>query len=102
MKAHIILILLVLAGIFTACSSEPQYEKGNFPGKYREMSEEERQLIQEERQQIAITACAEKGEGESCVTENQRGDVEGSCQIQEDNLICVFDGQGKSEGLQSE
>ena len=102
MKTYIIPILLILVVVFTACSSEPQYERGNLQGRYNEMSEEERLQTQEEREQVSIAACTEKIEGEICITENQRGDVEGTCQFQEDNLICMFDRQDRSEGIQRE
>ena len=47
----------------------------------------------EERQQIAIEACEGRKEGDKCILENPRGEMEGTCQKIDDNLACNFDRQ---------
>ena len=53
------------------------------------MSEEERRQIFEERQQKAIESCQDKNEDDSCMISSPRGEIEGSCKIQDENLMCL-------------
>ena len=53
-------------------------------------NEEQRQQMFEEMQQKSIEACAGKTESENCQIEGFRGIMEGTCETQEENLICRF------------
>jgi hypothetical protein len=53
------------------------------------LTEEQRQQMINERQQLAISACQNKMENDSCVMQGQRGNFTGTCKIQENLLICI-------------
>ena len=54
-----------------------------------DLSEDERQQMMQERQQIAIDACMEKAEGDECLIESPRGEMKGECIIRNENLMCI-------------
>ncbi len=89
MKRMILLMvfLMVYVVIFSGCSDRPDFRDGQF-GRGANITEEQRQQMFEERQQKAIEACQEKNEGDGCILESPRGDIEGNCKILDENLIC--------------
>jgi hypothetical protein len=62
---------------------------GGMPGAPGNMTEEERQQMFEERQQMMIDSCQGKNEGDSCQFESPMGDMEGTCMVMEENLVCT-------------
>ena len=62
------------------------------------ISNEERQAMIKERQQDMIEACNGKNEGDACTMESRMREMEGTCKIMEENLICMMDMPDRSMG----
>ena len=99
-----IIILFLLSIIIAGCLNEQKSGFvqrrgdfpagwGRFPGDISNLTEEQRQQMFEERQQISIEACKDKSEGESCMLESPRAEMEGVCEMGEENLVCTFSQQ---------
>jgi hypothetical protein len=54
------------------------------------LSDEERQKLMQEREKSAIDACNGKADGDSCTIQNSVGEISGTCNMQQDNLICIL------------
>jgi hypothetical protein len=72
----------------------------NGSGRFGNMTEAERQALMEERLQQGKEACAGKAEGDTCTTPSPRGDQEGTCTLQDANLICRGQMGGQREPRQ--
>ena len=68
------------------CSSDKNidYEQGRGLD-----STEEGQKMFEQRQQKLIEACKDKIEGDTCILEGQIEEIEGKCEVENDNLLCA-------------
>jgi hypothetical protein len=53
------------------------------------ITEEQRQQLFEERQRQAIEVCQGKNEGDSCIYESPRGEIQGACKIMNNSLACT-------------
>ena len=115
-KSKILIIILIVVSIFiSACSNENEFRgrrfnpeerrgfMGNLSDEERQrmmeersfrgnMSEEERQQMFEERQKMAMEACLDKREGDSCMQETPMGSREGKCSLIDEQLICMGGG----------
>ncbi len=60
----------------------------NGNGSFGNLTEEQRKLMMEQRQQALIGACKGKAQEDSCTIADQRGSREGTCKIAEGQLIC--------------
>ena len=70
-------------------TEEERQQRGNFSrGMF---DEEQRQEMMEERQQIAIGACAGKNEGDACQLQARMSESEGICKFMDENLVCTMD-----------
>ena len=102
----IALCLLVLSSfLLVGCSSEPssRFQKregisANFPrdGQFQfnrsmNISEEDRQEMMEERQQLAIEACKDKDDGDACQLQARMGESDGICKFIDEDLVCIMD-----------
>ena len=86
------MIFIILSStIISGCSSNKTYFGERQGGEFRggNLTGEQREQMFEERQQIAIEACQDKTEGDSCILQNPGGEIEGICKIVEDNLLCA-------------
>ena len=86
-KLVVLLILIVI--INTGCSDR----RRSFDGRERfgNMTDEQREQMMRERQKLATQACEGKAEGATCIMESPRGSSEGTCMLQDDKLLCVFE-----------
>ena len=85
------MILLAFGLFITGCSSDKQFVPDD-RGRFREgFSEEQRQQMFEEMQQKAVDACFGKVEGDSCTIEGGRGEMQGTCSVENANLLCRFE-----------
>jgi Tfp pilus assembly protein PilV len=94
MKVYLILMLIVLASILSACSSEQVNSRSDFEEgrmkKGQQLAEDQKQLMQEQREE----ACKGKAEGDPCTTTSPMGEAEGTCTAREDGFFCMPD-QGR-------
>jgi len=67
------------------------FEEGRQRIRPNNLSEEEMQQLFEERQQKAIEACDKKDEGENCIFESPMGEMEGTCKMMDNNLVCTLE-----------
>ena len=94
----LLLLLLLLASCTTNEPISPQ-ERGGAgmgAGALRQngtmnFSGEGSQELFEQRQQQMLTACQELAEGDSCTVEGRIGEIEGLCEIEEEQLTCVVE-----------
>jgi hypothetical protein len=106
----IVLIMLVLSGCSSQHQTNPQQGVGNFPPRFRNMTngqrqnfgnfsmqnmtDEQRQHLLIDRQKTAQDACNGKNEGDTCQMKSPRGEMEGSCTLLDSNLLCTVDRGG--------
>lgn len=55
------------------------------------ITEEDRQEMMEERQQLAIESCKDKNEGDACQFQGRMGESGGICKIMDEELVCTMD-----------
>ena len=84
-----LIVLLVSAFFLSGCLSDNQRPPGRqgFRGG-PEISEEERQQMMEEMHNYSIQACEGKEENETCMIESPRGEMNATCVLEEDELLC--------------
>ncbi len=109
----IVLTLLLLSIFIVGCSNVQNFpekkDKGPQMGEeIRNMhkrngrfggegfNEEQRQQMMEEMQQKMIDACQSKIEGESCQLEGHMSEMQGTCSIENENLVCKFERPDRS------
>ena len=85
MKKGIIALIIAVLVLNIGCSSKTEFNRERFAN----ISEEERQEMMQERMQVSIDACKDKVEGDVCSITSPRGDIEGKCTIQEENMVCI-------------
>lgn len=90
MKKNIILIVLLLVVLLNVGCSKPKPRNQGFESDF---NDEEREKMLEEMQLKMQEACNEKSEGDICQLTTPRGEINGTCELQEDNLICKSDQQ---------
>ena len=96
-------VVLFLSFIFIGCSSMqngrtwqqgqnmPQWRNQNISGQIpasRNLADEQRDQVIQEREQQAQDACVGKAEGDSCSIENPMGQMEGTCTQLDNKLVC--------------
>lgn len=81
------LFLVLSATILLGCSSDKN--KGYGQGRGLDSTEEKGQQMFEQRQQKLIEACKDKTEGDTCILESPREEIEGKCKLENDNLLCA-------------
>jgi len=100
-------LLLVFGTVITACTSQnpsnstsqsasnsgaPSNNQGvpNRTGAYRgNLSTADRQAMIQQRRQAAIDACSGKNVGDSCVMENPRANITGTCNALNTTVQCM-------------
>jgi hypothetical protein len=106
-KALLIVSLVIASSLISGCSSDKPLDfKGRFadmtdeerqqmienrgmqPGRFGNLSDEERQQMMEEKTQTAKDACAGMGEGDICILESPLGQMNGTCSLLNESLIC--------------
>lgn len=87
------IIFMLSTLVLVSCSSEESIPKFDGIGRGAAMTDEEKSLFIEERQQLAQDACIDKIEGDSCILKTQRGEIEGSCTNVDDTLTCFSEQQ---------
>lgn len=92
MKKRMLLMIFLILGIviILGCSSTKSNTRDRKEfGRGLNLTEEERQQMFEEMQQIATEACQDRNEGDDCVFETPRGEMNGICKILDKNLVCT-------------
>lgn len=69
-------------------SNYSNYQNRGKPGNFSNMTDTQRQDMMNQRQ-IAVTACQDKNENDSCVINNSRFNMTGSCRSMNSTLICT-------------
>jgi len=91
--------------LLVGCTSKPSGRFGgregisaDFPknrqfqfNKSMNLTEEDRQEMMEERQQLAIEVCKDKNEGDACQLQTHMNESSGICKIMDKNLVCTID-----------
>ena len=97
------MVLLAFSLFITGCSSEkagmPDGQdmfRGDQNMPKREMfregfNEEQRKQMFKEMQQKSIDACNNKNKGDSCTIEGRIGEMQGTCSVENENLLCRFE-----------
>ena len=85
MKKGIIAVLIISLTFISGCSSKTGFNRE----KFMNLTEEERQKMMQERQQIAMDACMEKVEGDECLIKSSMGEMKGKCIIMDKDLVCT-------------
>ena len=73
-----IIVIIIISG----CN--PIKRQGNF----KNLTEQERQQMIEQRMQMMQAACQGKAEGDSCSVQSPRGERKGTCKTQNETLAC--------------
>jgi hypothetical protein len=98
-----IMVLLFIIVIISGCSPQPHQggrnidpsirpqRFNNLSQRFNNLSEDQMKEMLDQRQKIAQDACTGKSEGDICMLQSPRGEMEGICTLIENNLLCEMD-----------
>jgi len=94
MQKYQYLTIIAIAALFvlSSCSSAPPSPTGDHFGPRGgfgrgNMTDEQRQQMMDQMRQSGIDACQGKSNGEDCMMENPRGQINGTCSTSDDGSV---------------
>jgi hypothetical protein len=71
-----------------SAGNPPNDTRPQGPGGQGNLTDEERQVMMEQRMNEAISACKDMAEGDTCTITSSRGEMQGTCQTRNETIMC--------------